>query len=100
MYFIYHVLSSNKLIYVFCLSHPVDLPLAVKVTSALVAVRHHQQRTGRGELPGDGLFNSDPLHDVTLRHHVHRLFQMEDEQRSRINNVPSLFCIRGRITNV
>lgn len=74
--------------------------LFMKVTSALVAVRHHQQGASGGQLAGDGVLDSDPLHDAHICDFVHRLFPVENEQRFRFHHVPSVFRFRGRLTHV
>lgn len=72
----------------------------MQVTSALVAVRHHLQGGRGGELDRNGVLDIHPVHDAAVRHPVHRLFPVEDEQESRFHYVPALLCLRCGLAHV
>lgn len=72
----------------------------LQVTSALAAIRHHIREASGGKLGGNGLLHHDPVHDAFVRHHVHSLLPLENEQRTRVHHVPVVLCFRGGVSDV
>lgn len=71
-----------------------------QVTSALAPLHNDLRWASPGEQPGDGLLHHHPVHDARLRDRLHRLFPLEDEQRSRFRHVPPLLRVCRRISHV
>lgn len=67
-----------------------------QVTSPLAAVRHHLRPARGGELRWHGVQYRHPVHDAPVRHHVHRLLPLEDEQGARLLHVPAVLRVCGR----
>lgn len=71
-----------------------------QITSALVTIRNHLREARGGELGGYGLLHNDPLHDAAVRHHVHRMLPVEDEQGTWLHDVSALLRFRRRFPDV
>lgn len=71
-----------------------------QITSALAIVRHHLRGVGGGQLRRHGMLDHHPVHDADLRHHLHRLLPLEDEQGPGLYHVPPLLRLRGRVAHV
>ena len=61
---------------------------------------HNLREACGGELSGNGLQHSNSILHASLRNHEHRLFQVANEQRSRLHDVPPLLRLRCRLTHV
>lgn len=59
----------------------------------MAPVRAHQRRARAGQLQGHGLQHRAPLRHAHLRHHQHRLLQVENEQGTGFYHVLTLFRV-------
>ena len=71
-----------------------------QASGTVAAVRLDLRKTRRGELGGHGVQHSDPLLHAVVRDLQHRLFQVADEQGTRVHHVPPLLRLRRRLANV
>ena len=60
----------------------------------MAAVWDNLRRASPGELQRHGVQHSPAIRHADLRHHQHRLLQVEDEPRARVHHVPSILCLR------
>jgi hypothetical protein len=72
----------------------------LQTPGALADFWHSVPETCRSEQRWNGVLHIHPLHDASLRHHVHRLLPLADEQGSRFHYVLAVLRVRRRLAHV